>query len=499
MHCPKCGEAQSDRANFCSACGGPLGLPPSSPPTGRGLQVISGLVLSASIVMGGYFLFQSALRRDGSKASEPNIEVPKAAEPAPTVPPLLARVPDNAATAGIRWVNIPAGSFTMGCTEGDGDCDTPEKPAHLVTLTKSFRMAATETTNAQYRACVEAGACPPPSNRTAFDDPSKRDHPVVYVSWDDASAFCQWTGGRLPTEAEWEYAARGGQKGNRYSWGNTLTEEESLMRSKGHYLVGGTPGEQDKWMGTFLVGSSRGNAFGLFDMTGNVSEWCADRYDENYYDRSPLQDPGGAGSGPYRSARDSGWGDYTFYLRVSARFALVPSLRMNSLGFRPVRGGNVGPLTDVPAPTPAPLPTKRVEKRTLGSTDLGYPWGSPPSASMDYRTDMHGEQMYGRSGDASTFAGLPVRAAFYGFYGRRLSTVVIFFTEPSHEEVIRTLCAQWGQPGFDESEGGQRYLLWVGGSGDPWNKAAGYLFTPGDPGGALEIVARKVHDRRPRP
>lgn len=165
--------------------------------------------------------------------------------------------PTASEAARIRWVTIPAGSFTMGCTSGDRVCEAAEEPRHRVTLTKNFQMAATETTNAQYRACVEAGACSPPSNRTDSYYPSQRDHPVVNVSWEDAMAFCRWAGGRLPTEAEWEYAARGGREGSQYPWGNEISPANANYSGRE----------------TTAVGSYSPNGFGLFDMAGNVWEW----------------------------------------------------------------------------------------------------------------------------------------------------------------------------------------------------------------------------------
>src|SRR5204863_8351909 len=115
---------------------------------------------------------------------------------------------------GLSFLLLPAGTFTMGCTDGDAACADDEKPPHQATIAKPFYLAFTPTTNFQYQKCVDAGAC------HGQADMAKRLNPVVNVSWDDAREFCTWAGGRLPTETEWEYAARGGTEGWRFPWGN---------------------------------------------------------------------------------------------------------------------------------------------------------------------------------------------------------------------------------------------------------------------------------------
>ena len=242
----------------------------------------------------------------------------------PVLPSPSAVSPDSRSgdqMTAVKWVPIPDGEFTMGCTSGDGECVDYEKPSHRVMLRRGFQMAATETTNAQYRSCVEAGACGAPSPQGVFDDSSKREHPVVNVSWENAAGFCRWAGGRLPTEVEWEFAARGGREGSRYPWGNEIAEANAKF--------GGG--------GTRPVCSYPPNSFGLFDMAGNVREWCADWFDGRYYSLSLWLAPKGPASGSERVLRGGSWESRPTFLRVSYRDALNPRIAHTDLGFRCVR------------------------------------------------------------------------------------------------------------------------------------------------------------------
>lgn len=241
------------------------------------------------------------------------------------VPPSPSAVPPDSRSGdrmtAVKWVPIPDGEFTMGCTSGDGECVDYEKPSHRVMLRRGFQMAATETTNAQYRSCVEAGACDAPSPQGIFDDSSKREHPVVNVPWEAAAGFCRWAGGRLPTEVEWEFAARGGREASRYPWGNEIAEANANF--------GGG--------GTRPVCSYPPNSFGLFDMAGNVREWCADWFDGRYYSLSLWLAPKGPASGTERAVRGGSWASRPTFLRVSYRDALIPRIAHTDLGFRCVR------------------------------------------------------------------------------------------------------------------------------------------------------------------
>jgi formylglycine-generating enzyme required for sulfatase activity len=203
-------------------------------------------------------------------------------------------------------VLIPAGEFQMGSNDGHDY----EKPVHTVYL-NAFYIDKYEVTNAQYKKFVKATGHKGPEGYSyvngnwqngfkPWTDPNFNgdDQPVGCVSWKDAKAYAKWARKRLPTEAEWEKAARGGLVGKKYSWGNTLTHDAANY--------GGTGGK-DKWEYTSPVGSFSPNGYGLYDMAGNVWEWCADRYDSNYYANSPKSNPKGPIWGSYRVYRGGGW------------------------------------------------------------------------------------------------------------------------------------------------------------------------------------------------
>ncbi len=225
--------------------------------------------------------------------------------------------------AALRWKRIQSGSFSMGCVEGDPECERTEMPVHQVTISRGFAMAETETTNGQYRTCVEQGQCEAPGRWQGGDD-----YPVVTVNWNAAVAFCRWTGGRLPTEAEWEYAARGGRGGSKFPWGNSAAHENANYR--------GMEG-RDRWNASSPVKSFEPNGYGLFDMAGNVWEWVADWYDPDFYPRLPSVDPAGPATGTQRVLRGGSSFDSVSFLRTSLRFRGDPGVSDASVGFRCAR------------------------------------------------------------------------------------------------------------------------------------------------------------------
>ncbi len=222
--------------------------------------------------------------------------------------------------AGIQWVRIPGGTFSMGA-----DDLSDAWPRHSVTL-KSFQMAKTEVTNKQYKACVEAGACTPPGSYEGAPE-----QPVVNVDWNQAKAFSEWVGGRLPSEAEWEYAARSAGKDWKYPWGNEdATCERAVIADGGHGC-----GKNSTWP---VCSKAKGNtAQGLCDMAGNVWEWTQDWYHRLYEgaptDGSAWERPAGS----YRVVRGCSWYDDAGRARSAVRSRRAPDNRGDVHGFRPSR------------------------------------------------------------------------------------------------------------------------------------------------------------------
>jgi len=222
-------------------------------------------------------------------------------------------------------VNVPAGKFLMGSTNADSDAGDNEAPQHTVTL-DAFWIDWTEVTNDQYRQCVEAGVCEIPTTCSwgvsTYNDSSKKDHPVVCVQWHDAQAYCEWAGARLPTEAEWEKAARG-VGGHRYPWGN-IDPSCSMAQFS-------TCGGQTVSVSSKPAGASPFDAQG---MAGNVWEWVADRYDADYYDRSPANNPLGPEIGSRRVLRGGSWGSGEQDIRAANRHSYSLSFSSGVVGFR---------------------------------------------------------------------------------------------------------------------------------------------------------------------
>jgi formylglycine-generating enzyme required for sulfatase activity len=219
-------------------------------------------------------------------------------------------------------VSVPAGEFWMGCNDQvDKDCEADEKPYHKVYL-DAFYIDKFEVTQGEYNQCVKSGPCTANQKHNGFIDDRQ---PVVGVTWDDAESYCEWAGKRLPTEAEWEKAARW-TDGRIYPWGN------SLDTTRANYI----DSKIDK---TTKVGSypSGASPYGAMDMAGNVFEWVADWYDANYYQNSPSKNPKGPGSGKYRVLRGGSWNNDTYFLRVSSRYTRQLSFHFGSLGFRCAR------------------------------------------------------------------------------------------------------------------------------------------------------------------
>jgi formylglycine-generating enzyme required for sulfatase activity len=234
-------------------------------------------------------------------------------------------------------VYVPAGEFEMGSTEGDDD----EQPVHTVEL-DGFWIDRTEVTNAQYRRCVEAGDCSPPAESgSAFRDSYYGDslydnYPVIYVNWHQAAGYCAWAGGRMPTEAEWEYAARG-PEGRVFPWG------DEFDGTRLNYCDANCPWESadeavdDGYADNAPVGTYPGGASwcGALEMAGNVREWVADWYGD--YPSGRQVNPTGPASGESRVLRGASWNYAQYFARCASRSRFSPDDRDGIIGFRCAR------------------------------------------------------------------------------------------------------------------------------------------------------------------
>ena len=236
---------------------------------------------------------------------------------------------------GMTMLYIPAGEFSMGSESGNDD----EKPVHTVYL-DSYWMDQTEVTNAKYAKCVEAGKCDPPSSSNSYTRDSYygnsefNDYPVIYVSWNDAKAYCEWRGDgtRLPTEAEWEKAASwdDDKKEKRvHPWGDSIDCTFANYQGNNEACVGDTTK-----VGSYSSGAS---FYGLLDMAGNIWEWVADWYSETFYASSPASNPLGPASGQYRVLRGGTWGYYVGDVRSASRSGDYPTDVDDYVGFRCAR------------------------------------------------------------------------------------------------------------------------------------------------------------------
>jgi sulfatase modifying factor 1 len=285
----------------------------------------------------------------------------------------------SSSTHGIEQVEVPAGRFLMGDHFGEGYPADGETPVHAVRL-DGFSMDATTVTVDDFRRFVEqtayvteaerfgfsavfhlelrarrlnpAGANPVPGTAWWVTVPgacwhaplgpgsrADEDHPVVHVSWNDAQAYCAWAGRRLPHEAQWEYAARGGLQGHRYAWGDELVPggEHHCNIFQGRFPVENTI--DDGFLSTAPVRTFPANGFGLFQMAGNVWEWCQDWFLPRYYRRSPEENPPGPPFGEGRVMRGGSFlchDSYCNRYRVAARSRNSPDSSSSNCGFRTV-------------------------------------------------------------------------------------------------------------------------------------------------------------------
>lgn len=300
--------------------------------------------------------FDSALESDLKEAGAQDNVIAAVREVAPkaVVDRKVDKGPEISVNAkdGLRYVYIPPGTFRMGCSDGDGDCLAREKPSHEVRITRGFWMGQTDVTTGAYKKYARATGKAMPDEPVAIGNRNLNPHwsmdsvPMTRVAWAEARDYCAWSGTRLPTEAEWEYAARAGTTGPRYgelndiAWwgsnsGDTPIDADEIRKSDkanfGQRMVesGGRPHD---------AGLKRPNAFQLYDMLGNVWQWTADWYKSPYESSSGAEtDPQGPVTGELRVLRGGSWGSHSGDVRVSTRLGGQLLVHSVDFGFRCVR------------------------------------------------------------------------------------------------------------------------------------------------------------------
>lgn len=362
-------EAQAMEFSPTLALPPPGGLPRPSASKPKRLEpatrvirffVISGLVIGLGLVSWWIFWAQAnadnPLATQTAPATVAQVVAPTNTQPASQVAPPLTVTPTSAPATppptrtlapsptasptlgvgsimtspvdGLVQVYVPAGEFLMGSRiSEDTNTVQDEKPQHPVRL-GAFWIDRTEVTNAAYTVCVEAGVCDPPNQlhsttRTIYyTDTQFADYPVIYVDWYDAGRYCKWAGRRLPTEAEWEKAARG-TAGQIYPW-PTAPLEGSLLNFDNR--IGDTTA-----VGRYFAGAS---PYGALDMAGNVWEWVADWYRSDYYETSPAANPLGPETGSLKTYRGGAWDEPGWLVRAATRAPGIPDDSYPDVGFR---------------------------------------------------------------------------------------------------------------------------------------------------------------------
>lgn len=265
---------------------------------------------------------------------------------------LLSSCAASSASVTVDMIHIPAGEFEMGFDSQEamvicmefyepyGSANKPcklnafedEEPVHWVTL-DDFYIDKYEVTTSEYQVCVSEGVCKEPESdfevEGYFDSPEYANYPIVSVGWDDAKTYCEWRGARLPTEAEWEKAARG-TDGRTYPWGDEFNGNYGNFCDRDYEFNDGY--EENAPVGSFSEGAS---PYGVMDMAGNAWEWVSDWYGYNYYTNSPGENPQGPAEGSMRVLKGGTWKCEGYYdVRAADRAGWYSDLRYIFTGFR---------------------------------------------------------------------------------------------------------------------------------------------------------------------
>ena len=317
---------------------------------------------------------------------------------------------------GMVLVYIPAGSFWMGSGLDDQNADEDERPGHEVTL-DAFWIDQTEVTNAMYAVFLNYRGNQIKGGETWLDADDQHvlieqvgnewravsgfeDHPVVEVTWYGAVAYCEWAGRYLPTEAQWEKAARG-EDGRTYPWGNIFDSSLANVDDEttdDDFKIECSPSGCDGFSMTSPVGffANGASPYGVLDMAGNVWEWVADLYDQGYYDLSPMENPLGPDSGDERVLRSGSWGNSPKYVRGANRSSDSPDISANWGGFR-CAWSEVAPLLIQPTPLPPPtsVPATETPESIMGTVTgkVCYPSEYIP-AMMAYFDRLFAGELY---------------------------------------------------------------------------------------------------------
>ncbi|MBK7896961.1 MAG: SUMF1/EgtB/PvdO family nonheme iron enzyme [Anaerolineaceae bacterium] len=290
---------------------------------GESLAQEGGAVVASEPTAAGETSIELTPEPTPTTATEPTEALTATAEPAPTAEPSPTPAP-TAAAAPEGMLLIPSGSFLMGSETGEPN----ERPEHSVTLASYF-IDQFEVSNAQYRECVDDGGCTQANLRNSFrragyrDDPLFANYPVIGVTWAQANAYCEWAGKRLPSEAEWEFAASGPDNFT-WPWGNTFDATLSAASSLDTEPVNDFP--------------NGASPFGVFNMAGNVNEWVLDRFDANFYTNSPLENPVNLDSGSSQIYRGGSFDNTNgAFFTTSRRFVVSGNTFDVDIGFRCVQ------------------------------------------------------------------------------------------------------------------------------------------------------------------